>query len=342
MRLVKYTSVDEIIDDLIPVFLNHNGLIPMDWTPARKSVMFSLSEDFADRLIVLTAHLSEEDVELVYVSPSHYIKAAHKFQNACKGLSYNNNLVVSTYMDLCNAAVIGWNAEVKAIKRKLPYISFSDCTAKLQEKIAYLNSLARAFSESIYCDDHTIGGDICGPISTAAGSLIVREYRRLRPIELFSILEEFKLKSVVIYCVYCNNYIKVDLIGNLIQCDNMVNTLQKYYIEVVDTNDHTFIVTEEKQVEMLIAYLETWLKKIIVYYKGLHEQEKYRLLFQCEFYAFKPLFEYYNMSWMPQTFEIKDTVQECSSGIRLRNRLSKLTDEKEIAQCVKKILDPRA
>lgn len=74
----------------------------------------------------------------------------------------------------------------------------------------------------------------------------------------------------------------------------------------------------------------------------MHEQEKYRLLFQCEFYAFKPLFEYYNMSWMPQTFEIKDTVQECSSGIRLRNRLSKLTDEKEIAQCVKKILDPRA
>lgn len=342
MRLIKYSAIDEIIDDLIPVFLNHNGLVPMDWTPARKAVMFSLSEDFADRLIQLNACLSEKDIESIYVSPSHYIKAAHKFQNACKNLQYSKQLVLSTYINLCNAAVIGWNAEVKEIQRKMLNMEFCSCSEKSKEEVAYLNSLIRAFSESIYCDDHTIGGDICGPILTPHGVLIVREYKRLRPIELLSILEEFKIESISTYCIYDDNKdINVDLIGNLTKCDDMVNSLQKYYIEVVDTSNQVHIIREEKQLQMLISYFVTWLKGVISWYNRLSEQEKYKLLFQCEFYAFKPLLDYYNIGWAPQSFEIVDITQKHPNGIKLREQLAMLTNQEDITQCIRKILDPR-
>ena len=341
MRLTKYKTIDEILEDLVPVFLHHNGLVPMDWTPARKAVMFSLSEDFAERLILLVTNLSQKVIESVYVSPSHFIKAAHNFPNACKSLHYDKQLVLSTYIDLCNAAVIRWNVEANKIAEDVCNFIFSNCTPKVREEIAYLNSLTRAFSEAIYCDDHTIGGDICGPIKYANKTLLVREYKRLRPVELFDLLAEFEIKSIIIYCLYDDNNIAVDLIGNLTQCQNMVNTLQKYYIEVIDEKDQKHIVTEEWQLQRLILYLETWLKRVIVYYKKLSEQKKYELLFQCEFYAFKPLFDYYNMGWVPQSYDIKTSSSEQPKGIKLREKLATLTNKEDIVQCTKAILDPR-
>lgn len=340
MRLTEYTTIDEILDDLVPVFLNHNGLIPMDWTPARKNVLFSLTDDFTNRLMQLAANLSEKDIEEIYVSPSHYVKAAHKFQNACKNNICDKKVVLSTYMTLCNAAVAGWRMQVKAIQGKLPSMRFLKCTPDVQEQIAYFNSLARAFSEAIYCDDHTIGGDICGPINTDEGILIAREYVRIRPTELFGILDSFRIKSIITYCIYDDISIKVDLIGNLTQCNNMVTSLRKYYIEVIDDNNETHIVNEN-ELQPLIQYLETWLKKVVVHYKNLSEQKKYELLFDCEFYAFKPLMEHYNMAWQPQSYELRDISHSAPRGMELRKKLSMLTEQEEIIQCTKQILDPR-
>lgn len=340
MRLTEYTTVDEIIDDLIPVFLNHNGTIPMDWTPARKEVMFSLSKDFTNRLMRLNELLTKDSIEHIYVSPSHFIKAAHKFQNACKNLEYDKQVVLSTYLGLCNAAVLGWNVEVKEAKEKLDSTKFMTCSSPIREKVAYLNSLVRAFSESIYCDDHTIGGDICGPIVTSDGYLLVREYKRLRPTELFGFLEDFRITSIVTYCVYTNNEIEVDLIGNLTKCENMVDTLQKYYIKVVDEEGKTHIC-EESQLQKLIEYMEEWLKRVIKYYKELSEPEKNRLLFQCEFYAFKPLLDNYGIPWPPQSYDISDNKTKTSKGKELREKLKRLTAQEDRVQCVREILDPR-
>ncbi len=341
MRLTKFESVDEILDELVPVFRNHNGLVPMDWTPARKVVMFSLAEDFAGRLTKLTTLLSEKAIKEVYVSPSHFIKTAHKLQIASKRLNFEKEKVVSTYLSMCNSAVIGWKDEAEKINKKCNEIAYIEGGLEFQRKIAYFNSLVRAFSEAVYCDDHTIGGDICGPFSLADGILLVREYKRLRPLELFDVLDQFDISGVISYCVYANNDIKIDLIGNITQCNDMISTLKKCYVEVIDKAGKQFVISTEQQLQDMIDYMEFWLKRVISYYRRLDEREKNELLFKCEFYAFKPLFDYFGMPWKPQTFELKDLTKDKHKGISLREQLQSLTDETQIIQCVKRILDPR-
>ena len=341
MRLTKFNSIDEILEELVWVFINHNGSKPMDWTPARKNVMFSLSEDFTERVFQLDSLIDDLLVENIYVSPSHYIKMAHKFQNACKSLAYSKNDVAKTYLNMCNNAVVRWQRDVKDILISMPEKVFIESSDNNRISVAYFNSLVRAFCEAIYCDDHTIGGDIVGPLDDKNGVLIVRQYIRLRPIELFDIMQEFKYESVISNCIYDDSSdIQIDLIGNLSKCDNMVSSLKSYCIEVIDTNGIKHQVTDEN-LEEYIEYFERWLTRITSHFQSLTINEQYRIMFDCEFYAIKPLLDKLSIPWVPKSYELKDISQKPPVGITLRNKLATAHNERERIIITKRILDPR-
>ncbi len=346
MRLEKFNNVDEVMEYAIKVFMYHAGQSPMNWTPSRQNVYYSLNNTFPKKIMAACDCLPKlgEDNLLLEINPSQYIKATHSFQVSAKTSDIDVNEIVKYFMILVNYGTSLRRYNFQDIIANENYLNFIKLTDKVtKQKVAILNASLRAFSETLYCDDHAVGGDMYGPhYIDGKGTLIVRKYNRLRPIEIYPSLCDLKIKAINTYCIYKDVNIDIDFIGNMICENSMVDSLLYFCIEIVDTDNNSNYI-DEQNIDTINLLLEKWLFKIITEYKQMTDEEKKLLVLTCAYYTFKPMFENAKIDWCPTKDEIeiylnfnknKTKYGESENIVHCKNK-------DEVLSIVKDIVDPR-
>lgn len=344
MQLTLFNTLDELLDSMVEVFLSHNGELPMDWTPKRQTALFNLSVEYPEAIFELCNRLEYEDVKKIELNATQYMKSAYKLQIMTKALSYDINRVADAFLFLCNCSVVARKKFVERTKSELAFLKLETISCDNERKqIGYLNAALRAYSEALYCDDHTIGGEIVGPIETKEGYLMVRDYWRLDPQEVYEEFKDFPYKSIKTYCIYENSDIFVDMNGNLKGNSNISQGLKKYCV-VITNKEGAYYTLERGEIDHVTENLEQWLIKMMKAYKIKSYEDKCKMLIFNEYYALKPIFEYVGIEWKSysrKNCDISASEEYVEINKRNRKKLFELNDEQAIKKYARTMLDPR-
>lgn len=346
MRITLYNDIDEILDENISVLLSHNGDAPMDWTPTRQSALFALSGNYPTTIFKLCNIIDYDVVHKVRLNPSQYMKSAYKFQIISKSMPYSVEDVSKCYFFLCNCAVL---ARKIVIEDGIAFYSansanFLKSDIYTNKLVSYINAGLRAYCEAIFCDDHTIGGEIVGPVLVDGKSMIIRDYHRLISPDMPSGIAVLPIKRVRTFCIYDCTDIFIDLNGNLQSAQNMVDGLLSYCIEVTDCNDKVQFISSPDELSRLLNQLDDALLAYMAYYKSLDNVKKTELLIDNEYFALQPLFDYAQIDWQAASSSNREYVVD-NEYIKInkekRKRLFEITDVTEREQYARDMLDPR-
>ena len=198
-----YIDVSEPVGELSDLVFNHFGKTPMGWTGIDKLTEYAHNEQFVERVFELYNYLSSTTDVFMEINPSQYYKIIYKFQLASKSLEVDVDNLTECYFFMANYAIRVYNYCFERIERFVGEHSFVNIVNDRQaKKIALLSASLRSYSETLYCDEHTIAGEIYSPILMQDGIVIAREYRWLNALELREELLDCPYKAINIYIKY--------------------------------------------------------------------------------------------------------------------------------------------
>lgn len=346
MRTTLYNDIDEILDENISVLLSHNGDAPMDWTPTRQSALFALSGNYPTTILNLCNKVGYDVVHKIRLNPSQYMKSAYKFQIISKTMTYSIEDVSKCYFFLCNCAVLSRQIVIEdgITFYKENRVNFQKSNIYISKLISYINAGLRAYCEAIFCDDHTIGGEIVGPVLVDNKPMIIRDYHRLMTPYAPTEIAILPVKRVRTFCTYNCTDIFIDLNGNLQSTQNMVDGLLSYCVEVTDYDNRVQFISSEDELSMLLNQLDKALIAYMTYYKSLDDVKKTELLIDNEYFALQPLFDYAQVDWKTASSSNREYVVD-NEYIKInkekRKKLFEITDVAEREQYAREMLDPR-
>ena len=300
MRLKPYENLDEILSELIEVLANHYGSIPLYWGFSKNEALKSVAVSFVNDVISIAKAFDKGDISIINVNPCQIAKTAVRFSITSKLiLDMDRSIVSSAFMDLFNLSVEKRIYAVEAYRSKIENISFITAEmSKSAKSVLYLNALVRAYCELIYCDEHTISGEISGPYNYDDGQVIIRDFRFLNPIEIHDMLSDFKYKRICTYCSYNTDKLTVDLFGNIPSNDvDFISTLKCYFIEVEDRNGDIQIINNYNDLLYLINYFEKWISMVAKNYELNGRFYLWKSTIACEYFAIKPFLDEINIPW---------------------------------------------
>lgn len=342
MRLTNFYTIDELVA-LSRIQFNKRANAPsIAWIPSRQNIYSSLCDSFSNKLMRSCDKLLEDELQSIHMNPSQFIKASQDFQLAARKANVSQENVLKYFLLLGNIGNSLKSYRIGQMHAKLNSLSLKSCT-NVNKEICTLNALLRALSETLYFDDHTIGGDIYSLILDDGSQAIFRVYNRLRPIELHGrLLNDFYIRKIETVCLYETQYIEVDCLGNLAYSGS-IPKIDKFFIRVTMFNGNTQDVNNLEEISELSDILERKLAEIIAYYKKLDDPQKQELILRSTFYGFKPIFDNANINWEPTQDEKNkyfSTIKTTSLFTITQNKAAEdkhhLCDDE-----INRIIDPR-
>lgn len=342
----EYTSVSEPVQELALLVYNHFGKKPMGWTGIDKLTEYAHNEQFAERVFSLNDFLVGTKSIFDGINPSQYYKIIYKFQLATKSINYDSSKLIQCYLNLANYAIKSYNNLYMDINRKVQECTYMPIESEPNRRtIGYLCALLRSFSESVYCDEHTISGEIISPITVENGFVIVRSYRNLDAYELCPELVESPYKSINIFVKYYNVFLppKTDIVGNLLSSDNYYSHIEGVYVEYIDKTGKIIKCNSINDIEDIIHYFLTIIPTVVNNYRGLSMQDRLWRKVECEYYAMKPYCDLCGISWRPVPYNLDiETLSNINRPIVYANNIiASLLDDGDIKQKLFELNDPR-
>ncbi|MCI8792725.1 MAG: hypothetical protein HFG38_07960 [Eubacterium sp.] len=343
MRLKMYKNIDEAIKEFVPVFMNHKGSIPLEWGYSKSVALQLYARDYIDKINLAIDCFDDKKLSELEINSSQFAKTAFRYSVTSKSVNIDREIVANKFLALFNLGVkkqIDLDKEYESKKKTIDLIS---CMDDVKIKIAYINANIRALCELMYCDEHTIGGQISGPYKIDNLSMLIHDYSRLRPIELHAILDSFKIKKIVSYCTYDDDSIDIDLIGNVSHSGNVLQTICTYCLQVVTIDDKVYYVRPD-ELNGLIEYLDKWIIIFLENYRKKNEFNRWKLALECEYYAVKPLFEQVHIGWSPlDTDTAYDLFPRAKEGYysSVRKKTHDLKESEDLYNFAYNLIDPR-
>lgn len=346
MRKNLYNSVDMPVKELATLVYHHFGKAPMGWTGIDKLTEYAHNEQFVQRVLALYEYVSSHDHLLRGINPSQYYKIFYKFQLASKSLPLDVQQITECYHYLANYAIKTYNRNIAEIEQDIKQKQFLPIVStETSQQVALLSALLRGFSEALYCDEHTVAGEIYSPIETGNSTYIVRKYAMINAKELRVELENCPISAIDIFVEYqgLTQRPVTDIVGNLLITQNILPLMKSYRVEIVDTNGARSCVDDQNKLEELIEYFRDIIPKIVNGYKKMSLEERLWKKIECEYFALKPFCDIVGIDWRPQRYELD--VQSISNPqrpiVKANIELSTLTNQEEILHKLIELNDPR-
>ncbi len=341
-----YVDVSEPIGELSELVFNHFGRTPMGWTGIDKLTEYAHNEQFVERVFGLYNYLSSTTDFLVGINPSQYYKIIYKFQLASKSLEYDVDKLTECYFYLSNYAVRVYNHYFEKIEQFVGEHAFVNIVNNKQaKKIALLSAALRSYSETLYCDEHTIAGEIYSPIIVQDGIVIARKYRWLNAKELREELIDCPYKAINIYIKY-KNIDKppcTDIVGNLLTEVNISKYMCGFYIEIGNIDDEVITITSCDAIDEVMQYFQYIIPLLSNNYKKMSLQDRLWIKILCEYYAMKPYTDVYRKDWKPTLYplDIKAFENRNRPIVNANLKIENTCDEQKIKKMLFELNDPR-
>jgi hypothetical protein len=298
MQLADTFTIDELVTLSRIQFDKRANAPSIAWIPSRQNVYSSLCDSFSNKLMIACDGLSESRLLSINMNPSQFIKASQDFQLAARKANVSQNNVLKYFLLFGNMGRALRNYRTKQILNDFNKFSFESC-AGIAKEVGALNALLRALSETLYFDDHTIGGDLYSIILDDGSQAITRVYNRLRPVEIHrNILNDYNIEKIETICMYETQCIEVDDLGNLVY-NGQVPKIDRYYVRATMSNENIQDVRDVEGINKLSSILEKKLKDVITHYKSLNDSQKQELVLRSTLFGFKPIFENADIDWEP-------------------------------------------
>ena len=346
MRKTLYGSVDKPVAELATLVYHHFGKAPMGWTGIDKLTEYAHNEQFVERVLALYHHASTHDELLRGINPSQFYKIFYKYQLASKSLPISVEKLTNCYLYLANYAVRTYNRNLSEIEEAIKERDFSPINSvEMAQRVSLLSALLRSFSETLYCDEHTIAGEIYSPIENGDSTYIVRKYIMLNAKELRFELADCSVSGINIYCEYQGLSQKpvTDIVGNLLITENILPKMKSFMIETIDLNGVQHLITELHCLEELIQYFQMIIPKLVSSYKNMSMEDRLWKKIECEYYALKPYCDIVGMDWQPKKYKLD--IEKISDPLRpivkANLELLTLTDKDAILHKLIELNDPR-
>lgn len=342
----EYVDVSEPAYELALLVYNHFGKKPMGWTGIDKLTEYAHNEQFAERVFDLHNFLVATESIFDGINPSQYYKIIYKFQLATKSIHFSIEQIVQCYLDIANYAIKCYNNLYTDTSKKIQECTYIPVLNEFDIRtIGYLCALLRSFSESAYCDEHTISGEIISPIIIDNGFVIAREYRNLDAYELCPELLESPYKKISIYIKYSNDIIppKTDIVGNLLSTNNYYPYMQEVYIDYTDKVGNTVKCNSMSATADMIRFFSRIIPIIVRNYRNLSIQDRLWRKIECEYYAMKPFCDICGMNWRPTPYDLAfEKLGNTSRPIVYANNIiASLQDDDDIKRKLFELNDPR-
>ena len=345
MHKQLYKSISTPVNELSTLVFNHFGKAPMGWTGIDKLTEYAHTEQFVNRIFGMYDYLKDSDKLLEGINPSQFYKIIYKFQLASKSLSISPKKIQNCYYFLANYAIRLYNYNVDCIQSNLRL----DCFTRIENdmvkrRVALLSALLRSYSETVYCDEHTIAGEIYSPLYLDERVVIGRCYSMLDASALRDELIGCPVKNVRIFTHYglLPNTPKTDIVGNLLITDNILPYMDSFYIEVTNDKGKTMPI-DISDVDRLVSYFGNIIPELSNNYKEKTILEKLWMKVLCEYYALKPYCVATGIDWRPNQYEIDiDSISSTARPIVCANEeICSLSDESIILKKLIELNDPR-
>ena len=297
-----YSDISQPVEELSTLVFNHFGKTPMGWTEIDKLTEYAHNEQFVKRVFELYHFLNNRKKLLLEINPSQYYKIIYKFQLASKTLDYNKDEIVECYFYLANYAIKVYNHVFEQIETFVDEQKFNEIENVLQaKKIMLLSAAVRSFSEVLYCDEHTVAGEIYSPIIKKDGIVIARKYRWLNATELRKELFNCPYKAINIYIKYkgIDALPRTDIVGNLLTATNISKYMTEFYIEVINKRDELLKINVCEEMDEIIHYFQNIIPLLVSNYKKMSLKDRLWTKILCEYYAMKPYTDICGKAWEP-------------------------------------------
>lgn len=342
----EYISVSEPVHELSLLVYNHFGKNPMGWTGIDKLTEYAHNEQFAERVFSLHDFLVRTGAILDGINPSQYYKIIYKFQLATKSINYDLSKIIQCYLDLANCAIKSYNNLYMDISRKAQECAYTPIANDSDIRtIGYLCALLRSFSESTYCDEHTISGEIFSPIIVNDGFVIARSYRNLDAYELCPELLDSPYKTISIFVKYYDDLLppKTDIVGNLLSLNNYYSHIKGVYVEYTDKAGSAIICNSINAITDIIRFFSVLVPIVIRNYRGLSMQDRLWRKVECEYYAIKPYCDICGIDWRPAPYNLDfEMIENVNRPIVYANNIiASLIDDDDIKHKLFELNDPR-
>lgn len=342
----QYKDISQPIEDLAMLVYNHFGKKPMGWTGIDKLTEYAHNEQFVRQVLELYEYLLQSDEFLYGINPSQYYKIIYKFQLASKSMDIDINTLTSCYFYLANYAIGLYNHNYNKIKESVRNMEFYEIKDRmLAQSIALLSAVLRSYSETLYCDEHTISGEIYSPVDMGDDVIIARKYRWLNAVELREELKDFPYKSVDIYVKYSGLKIppNTDIVGNLLISENLMKHMRGFYVEVLTVDNELQKIESVEKIEEIITYFQGIIPVLIYNYRKMKKGDRLWEKILCEYYAMKPYTDICNKDWHPSkyTIDVEVIADKKRPIVYANTQIENTKDDQIIKQKLFELNDPR-
>ena len=345
MAKALYNDVSQPVDELATLVFHHFGKAPMGWTGIDKLTEYAHNEQFVEKVLALFNYVSTHKDLIIGINPSQYYKIIYKFQLASKSLDYPVQRLVDCYYTLANYSVSVYNKELEQIEREVKNNRFITANKQNAVDVAYLSALLRSYSEILYCDEHTIAGEIYSPIEIGGDTIIARQYRWLDAKDLRSELQDGKYRSINIYALYHGLKQKAvtEIVGNLLINENILPSLKSFYISVRYSDGSVKVVTDDAEIAEIADYFKSVIPRLVKSYKDMTMEDRLWKKVECEYYALKPFCDIAGLDWRPQHYPIDECMIADANRpiVKANQEISSLLDDEAVKQKLFILNDPR-
>lgn len=341
-----YSDISKPVEELSTLVYKHFGQTPMGWTQIDKLTEYAHNEQFVKHVFDLKTYLEHRKSLFLGINPSQYYKIIYKFQLASKSLSEDISKIVDCYLFLANYAIRVYNffyIEIEQFVRNHLFVNIT--TDNDLKKITLLSATLRSFSEVLYCDEHTISGEIYSPIFSLNEFVIARKYRLLNAYEFREELVDCQYEEIHIYIKYrgIDNPPSTDIVGNLLTNINIAEYICGFCVEIRTKNKELKTITSYKDIDEVIQYFQHMISELLNNFKSKSLIDKLWTKILCEYYAMKPYADECEIDWKPIQYPINIIELENPNRpiVAANNEILKICDEQTVMQRLIELNDPR-
>lgn len=336
MRLDDFRTIDELVEIGIIEFEKRAHAPALSWIPPRQNVYSSQSIKYSKMIADIINSVSFQSIIDSGINPSQFIKSSQDYQVAARIAGEDKAVVLDNFLRIANIGMRLKRHYYHVFMEKARSIDYNYNQDYLI-KIDQLNGLLRAFSETVYFDDHTVSGEFYGDITVNDKPVVVRSYNRLCPRDYLPCFDGFYIKTIETYCVYNDNNLDFDCLGNILYLDKKRPSIIAAAIQYSYIDGRSCFVKTTEDLLNLISTLEKQLKVVFMLIESMDLYTKQKYLLSSSYYAFKPLLDIIAKPWIPTNEDIESYV------LSMENKRDFYKDKKSSSndQDVYRIVDPR-
>lgn len=341
MRLDDFTTIDEVVELGIIEFQKRSNAPTMNWMPSRQNVYTSQCHKYSEMLLIIGKTASKENIIEADMNPSQFVKAAQDFQLSARMAGVDRNVILENFIRLANIGMMLKRHFYGLYSKKIKSIELSE-EPDIIVKANQLNGLLRAFSETVYFDDHTVSGEFYGDLKKDEKLIVVRAYKRLCPSDFLDRFDDFQVERLDTYCEYKSGRVDFDCLGNIQYIDQVRPEISGFYAECFMKNGDCVILNSVSAIDNIIKMLETQLNIVLMSFFSYDKYKKESLLLKSAYYAFKPIQEKLGFEWKPSETDIDLYLKSLQVKTEFDKTSEKLSFSKtEDNSNIRKIVDPR-